>query len=159
MIYTDFPNYFNQLAFEIGKARSIISGKIYKKGTEKHRGSKEEEISTRGVLGELIVRHFFDKHKTDSVFNPIIDLKPVVSWDCSTLLGNYDIKTVKMGDNYLRVNRKAHENDAKRSEITHYMFVILKGKTSAEICAYPTTDVDSWKIVKSRYTDIYIRKI
>ena len=154
----DFPEYFNELAFDIGKARSIISGNIYKKGTEKYRGDKEEEISTRGVLGELIVRHTFYKRGIDNRFNPIKDIKPVVDWDCITHNGKYDIKTVRESDKYLRINKNAHENKKKYNLITHYLFVILKGRTEANIFIFPKEDIWNWEIVKSRYTDVYRKK-
>lgn len=155
----EFPEYFHELAFDIGKARSHISRKVYKKGTKKYRGKREEQISTLGVLGELIMRHVFYIEKVSNAFNPIIDLDPIVDWDCMTDKGRYDIKTVRQNDKYLNINKEAHENPVKTRHITHYLFVILKSRTTAQIKSFTIDEVWDWEIYKSTFSKVYRNKI
>ena len=154
-----YPEYFNDLAYDIGKARSIISSGIYKKGTKKYRGDKEEEISTRGVLGELIVRHYFYIKNIENRFNPIIDESPVVDWDCIVPKCKFDIKTVKQEASYFLINKEAHNNKNKYDKITHYLFVVLNGECSAFIVVFKKEDVWKWEEHKAKYTDVYRRRV
>lgn len=158
-LITEYPNYFENLADDIGSARSLISKNIYSEGSEKYRGSKEDEISSRGVLGELIVRHYFDKTNIEASFSRIVAKKPIVGSDCITVFGGYDIKTVKKGATHLMINKDAHNNEEKRKDIDFYLFVILLGNQKANLLKIPCKDVDNWEEHKARYTLVYIKKI
>ena len=154
-----YPEYFVELSKEIGKARSLISKNIYKEGTKKYRGDMEDEISARGILGELIVRHIFYENKISSKFNPIIDDKPVVDWDCMTHKGRYDIKVVKEGGKFLMVNKEAHDNANKSSKISHYLFVRLLPNCTCSLEGIKKEDVYTWEEYQARYTKVYMKKI
>tara|TARA_Y100001968_G_C19362895_1_gene720790 strand:- start:57 stop:557 length:501 start_codon:yes stop_codon:yes gene_type:complete len=154
-----YPDYFKSLAYDIGKARSLISSGIYKKGTKKFRGDKEKNISTLGVLGELIVRHFFYIDEIIGSFNPIVDEFPVVDSDCDVSNFKFDIKTVKENSSYYLINKQAHENKEKYNKITHYLFVVLESNCVAHIVVFNKQDVWNWEEHKARYTEVYRRRI
>jgi hypothetical protein len=154
-----YPDYFRELAMDIGKARSLISKNIYKEGTKKYRGNMENEISARGIIGELIIRHLFYEKKIPNKFNPIIDDKPIVDYDCMTEKSKYDIKVVKEGGKFLMVNKEAHDNADKNSKITDYLFVRLLPNYTCSIIKIKKQDVYTWEEYQARYTKVYRKKI
>jgi len=159
MINVTFPKYFNDLAKDIGKARSYISRKIYKKGSKKYRGSIENKISAQGVLGELIMRHYFDINNGAAEFAPIIDDNPVVGWDLKSQSAEYDIKTLTKDYAYFKVNKEAHNNPHKIKHITHYMFVRVMSDVDAIIYVYSIHEISNWEIYKDTYTDVYRKRV
>ena len=118
---------------------------------------KNIEAIRKGILGELIMWEHLSNNQNKFKSAPLIDLKPVVGADIFLDEMKIDVKTIPPEKNYFYVNKSAHDNQLK--DITHYTFVHIISRESAEINTIPKSDVDRWEVKKSKYTEVYYKKI
>ena len=144
------------IANDISKLRTKLSEKVYNEKTEKYRGNQERRISFYGILGELIMWEYLSNNQNKFKSAPLIDLKPVVGADIFLDEMKIDVKTIPPEKNYFYVNKSAHDNQLK--DITHYTFVHIISRESAEINTIPKSDVDRWEVKKLKYTEVYFKK-
>ena len=153
-----YPAVFNTLAIELGKLRSKLSSNIYKEGTEKYRGNAERDISTKGVLGELIARHYLSEKKIQYTAADLVDVRPVVEPDIityKTAVGcKLDIKTMSRGENRMMINYSAHNNPDKT--VAFYWFVRILDDNQASHYLVPYFTVMNWEIQELKYTKAYV---
>ena len=148
-----YPTFFIKLSKELSVLRSKLSENIYKEGTEKYRGDKEEKISQLGVLAELIAQNYLTETELHFTSAPIVDTAPVV--ECDIRMDDYliDVKGVKTKDTKLRVNYDAHNNSDK--QITHYLFIHITSSDKARYKWFSYKEVSDWDIIHSTYSKCY----
>ena len=144
------------IANDLSKLRTKLSEKVYNEKTEKYRGNQERRISFYGILGELIMWEYLSNNQNKFKSAQLIDLKPVVGADIFLDEMKIDVKTIPPEKNYFYVNKSAHDNQLK--DITHYTFVHIISRESAEINTIPKSDVDRWEVKKLKYTEVYCKK-
>ena len=155
-----YPEMFLNLANEIGETRTMLSRKYYKKGTEKYRGENENKISSLGILGELIARHYLTENNMPFKAAPLIALKPIAEPDIYLLTdkNGVDVKSLEYYTKELYVNKDAHNNADKRPD--YYWFIkIDKYNCNANFYFVDSDDVNGWNIEPKRYTDVYCKSI
>tara|TARA_Y100001963_G_scaffold68502_2_gene95492 strand:- start:31403 stop:31954 length:552 start_codon:yes stop_codon:yes gene_type:complete len=156
-----YPAMFNTLAIELGKLRSKLSSNVYKEGTEKFRGSQEGNISTKGVLGELIARHYLSEKKVQYTAADLVDVRPVVEPDIITYKSavgcKLDIKTMGKGESRMMINYAAHNNPDKT--VAFYWFVRLLDDNQASHYLVPYHVVLNWEIQELKYTKAYVNEL
>ena len=148
-----YPKFFIKLSKELSSLRSKLSKNIYREGTEKYRGDKEEKISHLGVLAELISQNYLTETDLHFTSAPIVDVNPIV--ECDIKMENYliDVKGVKNKDTKLRVNFDAHNNLKK--EITHYLCIQILSSSTARYKWFSYEEVSDWNVIKSTYSKCY----
>ena len=152
-----YPQSFHKLAEELAKLRSELSKNYYTADTETYRGKREHEISKRGILAELIARHYLDERSTPYKAAPIVWVKPVVEPDIALKSGStLDIKGMSKNDVFM-LNYNAHNNISKRP--TYYWFVHVNQDYTATHYTIKSKYVDSWNTKQSTYTKIYYKEI
>jgi len=150
-----FPKMFNALATEISILRSKMSEDVYHKGSHRYRGDREEKISWLGIMGELIVRHYFEETRQKYKPTPLVDFKPIPGPDVITSNCRIDVKCAD--HNGLFVNDQSYKNN--KGDITHYLFIILKDEENAELRLYSYEDVGMWELKDLTYTPAYVKYV
>jgi len=151
-----YPAMFHKLANELAALRSELSKSYYTKDTEAYRGNQEHEISTLGILSELIARHYLDEKNTKYKAAPIVWIKPLPEPDIKIDITTFDIKGMKK-DNIFMINHKAHNNPDKKPN--WYWFVYPNNDYTATHYIVNSKTVDNWEIKQSTYTKIYFKEL
>jgi len=152
---------FVSLSNELSLLRSKFSENVYKEGTDKYRGDREEEISQLGILAELISQHFLTEQKLEFTSSPLIDVQPVVM--CDIIMDVYgkeykiDVKGLNKDSDTLRINYNSHNNDTKI--ITHYLFIHILSSCTARYKWFNYSDVSKWDVSQSTYSKVYSKSI
>ena len=153
-----YPAMFKKLALELGKLRSKLSSNVYKEGTEKYRGDREVEISAKGVIGELIARHYLSKKNVEYTAADLVDTRPVVEPDIITYKTSVgcklDIKTMSKGETRMMINYSAHNNPDK--QVQFYWFIRLLDDNKASHYLVPYIAVKGWEVQQLKYTKAYV---
>lgn len=157
-----YPPMFKELADELAFLRSKMSKDVYKKGTDKYRGEREQEISSRGIIGELIARDYLSLRPVRYSAAKLVDFKPLVEPDIimQTDIGmaKIDVKCSKIEATSFMINQSAHENEKKQMDF--YWFVKLEPNFEASHYLVKDTEVtQDWKIKEMPYTNVYIKEI
>lgn len=157
-----YPPMFDVLADELAELRSKMSKDVYKKGTEKYRGSREHELSKLGILGELIARDYLSLRPIKFKCARLVDFKPLVEPDIVlTDVKNYnkiDVKCAKEEAKDFYINYDAFNNPEKNIDV--YWFVKLE--RNFEASHYLIKDVEvanNWEVKDTTYTKVYTSKI
>ena len=153
-----YPPMFKKLARELGQLRSKLSSNVYKQGTEKYRGDRENEISAKGVIGELIARHYLSENKVEYTAANLVDTRPVVASDVTTYKTSVgcklDIKTMSKNETRMMINYSAHNNPDKR--VQFYWFIRLLDDNQASHYLVPYIAIKNWEIQQLKYTKAYV---
>ena len=149
-----------ELAMELSVLRTKMSANVYAKGTDKWRGDKEQDISYKGVLGEIASRFYHAKEGVKAIWSPIVDTQPVVGADAILDGSKIDVKTTEKyygamnnPSKSLQVNKPSHDNTSKSVDEYHFIKVCDKTET-AEVYVVDHAEVDNWE-VKSKDSDYY----
>lgn len=151
-----YPSVFNRIADELARLRSKLSATVYKKGTDKYRGSQEHEISKLGIIAELIAQDFLSNKKVKFKSAPLVDVEPCPEPDIvveSLENTRYDVKALKSTTDELRVNYDAHNNKDKKVEF--YWFIKIFKDSTAEHYIISSSEIDSWEVKELKYTKAY----
>ena len=156
-----YPPVLHSISDELAVLRSKMSKDVYAKGTEKYRGKREHELSSFGILGELIARDFLSLRPIKFTSAPLVDFRPVVEPDIVVNVEyektRIDVKAVKKyGDKFL-INHPAHNNENKR--VDFYWFVKIEDNFQARHYLVKVTEVNSWEVKQFSYTKAYFHKI
>ena len=154
-----YPNKFWKIAEHISKARTLLSEDVYAEGTDKIRGSQEEEISINGVIGELIVQWYCrEKHTYKKIkFASLLDINPQPEPDIITDDGVLmDIKTIPISNKYCNINSKSHNNNDKK--VDWYWCVNLLSKCTCIFELYRHQDIYLWE-QKNGYTEYFSKEL
>ena len=153
-----YPKVLDSIAEELATLRSKLSENVYNKDTDKYRGDKEIEISTLGILGELVARDYLLSNNISHEPASLIDLQPVVGPDIVMDDGKkIDVKGVKEYGDKFYINYNAHRNHNKVCD--YYWFVKLTKEfeyPAARHYLVSSEDVNSWKIEQLRYTKAFV---
>ena len=151
-----YPRLLHKLAKELALLRTEMSKSYYKQGSETYRGSRENEISTLGILSELIARHYLDERATKYKAAPIVWTKPMPEPDIKIDITTMDIKGMKK-DGIFMINHSAHNNTDKKPH--WYWFIHPKDDYTATHYITHSKSVDQWEIKQSTYTKIYYKEL
>jgi hypothetical protein len=111
-------------------------------------------VDELGIKGELIFSHFLHSRGVEHVLDTMLGGRPICDWDIKiNEKFLVDVKTMRTDSTDFMINENTHKK--KRGKITHYVFVRLTGKGSAEYYFFSTGEVDNWKIKDSRFSKIY----
>ena len=157
-----YPIVLEQIAYQLAIVRSELSKNIYAKDTKGYRGERENQISNMGILAELVGWHIVNENNV--LFNsaPLIEVpknnvlkestQPDITLEDGTTI---DIKATKSFQS-LYVNYSAHNNINKRPD--WYWFIKCHNGNAKSI-KFSSNDVDGWDVIKSTYTDVYIKRL
>lgn len=160
----DLPDWcwkvIKELALELSILRTKMSENVYAKGTDKWRGDKEQDISYKGMLGEIASRFYHAKKGTKAIWSPAVDTQPVVGPDAILDGSKIDVKTTEKyygsannTSKSLQVNKPSHDNTSK--SVDEYHFIKVWDKTEeATVYVVDHSEVDNWE-VKSKHSDYY----
>tara|TARA_Y100000401_G_scaffold27934_1_gene20143 strand:- start:1707 stop:2198 length:492 start_codon:yes stop_codon:yes gene_type:complete len=151
-----YPVMFHKLANELALLRSELSKNYYTKDTETYRGDREHEISKRGILAELIARHYLDERAIKYKAAPIVWTKPVAEPDIKLSETTMDIKGMNK-ENVFMINYIAHNSPFKKPH--WYWFVYVNQDITATHYLTKSTKVDNWQVKESTYTKVYYKDI
>ena len=151
-----YPVMFHKLADELAYLRSELSKNHYNEDTETYRGNREHEISKRGILAELIARHYLDENNTKYKSAPIVWTSPVPEPDIKIDITTMDIKGMNK-KNIFMINYIAHNSPFKKPD--WYWFVYVNQDYTATHYLTKSTNVDSWQVKQSTYTKVYYKEI
>ena len=167
----EFPREYGDIARDIARLRSIVSGNVYAPGTDRYRGDKEERISWLGVMGELIGNYYLKKSKENGKVAyyecaPLLSFKPEPGPDFIITTAWYKGSTYRLdvkctdGDVF-NINRRNHDSNKDRSyreQIDSYGLIKLLDDNHASFEFVSHNDVNLWEI-KTGFNDYYSRAV
>ena len=149
-----YPVMLHKLADELALLRSELSKNYYKENTDKYRGDREHEISKRGILAELIARHYLDERNNKYEAAPLVWTKPIAKPDIKIGITTFDIKGMK-DKNVFMINYDAHNNLEKQPH--WYWFIYANHDYTATHYISHSNQVSAWN-VKKVYSKIYYKE-
>lgn len=151
-----------QISNQLAIVRSELSKNIYAENTGGYRGERENQISNMGILAELVGWHIINHNNVMFTSAPLIEIptnnalknstKPDITLEDGTTI---DIKATKSLQS-LYVNYSAHNNTNKRPD--WYWFIQCDNGVAKSI-KFPSKNVDQWNVIRSTYTDVYIKRL
>tara|TARA_Y100000361_G_scaffold145167_1_gene154038 strand:+ start:3265 stop:3765 length:501 start_codon:yes stop_codon:yes gene_type:complete len=153
-----YPKILDSIAEELAILRSELSKNVYNENTDKYRGEQELEISTLGILGELVARDYLLSRDIKHEAARLVDLQPVVGPDIITYNDSkIDVKGVKEYGDRFYINYDAHRNSNK--ECDFYWFVKINKQydyPAAKHFIVSSKEVNKWNVEQLRYTKAFV---
>jgi hypothetical protein len=117
-----YPKHLNAFAKIVGEERQRLNEGITKGNLTFDRGAERNiEFHITGALGELAFDWYLNQLEIPHICAPLIDPKPVATYDVKIKGNLLDVKTINKMSQYYNVNKRSHDKPDK--EITHYVFL------------------------------------
>ena len=155
------PEEIETLAIKYAQKRIKRNSKLHETAPEYDRGALATSVDELGIAAELIGIEFLNDNNIPFDALDVFEERPIKSADVFIGDFNIDIKGVRIDNQNLTVNRKAHF----QKDVTHYWFIKPlrdeNGKLNgvAEYWTVAALYVSLWKINNSSFTPYFYKEI
>lgn len=151
-----YPAYIEEAANYIAMLRSACNYNLTKANPRFDRGNNNTTVHTLGLIAEMAFQHYLTTQKIEYKSAPLLDSKPVGSYDIKIKNCCIDVKGMNASTKQFMVNKEAHE---KQKKINVYIFVQLLGSNVAQFWKFKHSDIDNWEVKEFKYSKAYYKNL
>jgi len=161
VIKYDNPNDIETLAIKYAQKRIKRNSELHKTAPEYDRGTLATSVDELGIAAELIGLEFLKNNNIPFNALDVFEERPIKEADVFIGDSKIDIKGVRIDNQNLSVNRKAHF----QKDVTHYWFIKPfrneEGKLNgeAEFWTISAVYVSLWSVNNTSFTPYFYKEI